>query len=732
MSDPFYNTDKRDILEHVFSPKIVQGGAGTYNVKLDLINVDNINLTGGYFLNGAPIGAGGVSGSTGPTGHTGPGVTGPTGPTGYTGPTGPGITGPTGAPSTVAGSTGPTGSSGNLTGLVYYFHVATPPAPNPAVGVTGIFLMDVDPTPGPAGGVTGTDGVVYDAYFSSISPGGVFVGEPRQLARFNTQPGDPGLNVIPKGTWQFSTQVYSYDITSVSNPQGATGMPIRLIANLYGATGGGRSLIASNSGFPVPIANAYSDTVYTFNLNATQDFVFSNPATSFFEVDFQVINGITAGGTYLYDVNQRIEFWTNGQATSQVISCLPPPQGPQGPPGSTGPTGPTGPTGVAQGAWTPVLYNMIQSPTTAGTFTATAFGSPAWGMSQVSSLQGFRQAYASFTVPSPSTTNSYLGLSTSVLTPPAGGAPETTPPGAFWGIFSYGQGVGSPTIYICENGAPTNVTSIGGVPVLATDVFTTSYDGANFTYYKNSTLLKKTAYTLPAGSLFYLMGQHSNPSTSFANVVFGSNGINGSTGPGVPFGGEIGGFTVPLSRYGPLFYDRNSPNQQITAGPYYWAYRIATTASISPGSGPGVPNGTYVGPWLGTSSTDPSVVYSYEPANPSLSMLNASTINLANFFFYPKITGIYLVVFNILSSAAADGRPDQNLAFINATTNTVLAPYIPVGRRSGFGVGASASFIFQLTQGQNCLLLGGNGDPGLGYTLLANTQVQFYLLSPTA
>ena len=139
--------------------------------------------------------------------------------------------------------------------------------------------------------------------------------------------------------------MYSYDITSVSNPAGGTGMPIRLIANLYGATGGGRSLIASNSGFPVPIINAYSDTVYTFNLNATQDFVFTDPASSFFQVDFEVINGITAGGTYLYNVDQRIEFWTNGQATSQVISCLPPPQGAQGPIGATGVTGVTGPTG---------------------------------------------------------------------------------------------------------------------------------------------------------------------------------------------------------------------------------------------------------------------------------------------------------------------------------------------------------------------------------------------------
>lgn len=185
--------------------------------------------------------------------------------------------------------------------------------------------------------------------------------------------------------------------------------------------------------------------------------------------------------------------------------------------------GGAGVTGYGQNSWTPVLYNMAQSGATAGTFTNTYGGGAAWGTSQVSSLQGFRQAYASFTLPFPSTANSYLGISTAP-TPVSGAIPESGPPTNFWGIYSYGTGVGSPTIYVLENNVPTNVTSIGTVPVLATDVFTVSYDGVNFNYYQNSTLLKTTAYTLPAGSLFYLMGQHSVPATSFANVVFSAIG----------------------------------------------------------------------------------------------------------------------------------------------------------------------------------------------------------------
>ena len=77
---------------------------GSYDVRLDMINVDNIYVTGNVYGPRGPIGGGG--GSTGPTGRSGPtGSTGPTGRSGSTGPTG------------RSGSTGPTGSMPSIISL---------------------------------------------------------------------------------------------------------------------------------------------------------------------------------------------------------------------------------------------------------------------------------------------------------------------------------------------------------------------------------------------------------------------------------------------------------------------------------------------------------------------------------------------------------------------------------------------------------------------------------------
>lgn len=50
MSDPLAGTNTRNLLQHIVSPKIVTNGAGGYNVKTDLINVDGI-----YDSNGNPF-----------------------------------------------------------------------------------------------------------------------------------------------------------------------------------------------------------------------------------------------------------------------------------------------------------------------------------------------------------------------------------------------------------------------------------------------------------------------------------------------------------------------------------------------------------------------------------------------------------------------------------------------------------------------------------------------------
>jgi hypothetical protein len=278
--------------------------------------------------------------------------------------------------------------------------------------------------------------------------------------------------------------------------------------------------------------------------------------------------------------------------------------------------GGAGVTGYGQNSWTPVLYNMVQSGATAGTFTNTFTGTPAWGTSQVSSLQGFSQAYASFTLPFPSTTNSYLGLSTTP-TPVSGAIPESGPPPGFWGIYSYGTGVGSPTIYILENGAPTLISGIGGpgtTPVLATDVFTTTYDGVNFNYYQNSTLLRTTAYTLPAGSLFYLMGQHSVPATSFANVVFGPSAPTvQSQGSWTPFYVSSTGNTdtiVPSSITGT--FTKNGSTAWTAAVRSVQAYNDGAFASLQIGSS----GGAYVNSAIGL-NTNTNRTYAPTAGNPA-------------------------------------------------------------------------------------------------------------------
>jgi hypothetical protein len=47
-NDPFSNTTTRNLIDHVISPKIVSGPTG-YNVKLDLINIDNAYLSGNLY-----------------------------------------------------------------------------------------------------------------------------------------------------------------------------------------------------------------------------------------------------------------------------------------------------------------------------------------------------------------------------------------------------------------------------------------------------------------------------------------------------------------------------------------------------------------------------------------------------------------------------------------------------------------------------------------------------------
>ena len=182
--DPFSG----NLLKNVLSPKIVIDGAGGYDVKVDLVNVDNIYLTGSII--GGSIGPGGNTGNTGDTGYTGhtghtgyTGYTGVTGVTGYTGHTGyTGYTGVTG----VTGYTGYTGPTGSLsftapTGSIIFFNGSSVTgSAELTYGATGLGINDAivrwsDGSLGPTGFQVSADnglnwGVFYDTLYNPLPP----------------------------------------------------------------------------------------------------------------------------------------------------------------------------------------------------------------------------------------------------------------------------------------------------------------------------------------------------------------------------------------------------------------------------------------------------------------------------------------------------------------------------------------------------------------------------------
>lgn len=55
-NDPFSGSSIQNLLQHTISPKIVTDNSGGYNVKADLINIDNIYLSGSIIAAGGGVG----------------------------------------------------------------------------------------------------------------------------------------------------------------------------------------------------------------------------------------------------------------------------------------------------------------------------------------------------------------------------------------------------------------------------------------------------------------------------------------------------------------------------------------------------------------------------------------------------------------------------------------------------------------------------------------------------
>lgn len=286
------------------------------------------------------------------------------------GPTGPPGSGSTGA----TGPAGPAGTNGISTGLIYYFH-AESVGGQPNDGDTG-FAMNTNIRPGPVGGNPVYLPTVYNGYFSEIHPTAGTSG-PALLGDFKTSAGDPGVTVIPAGSWTFLMNIYTgVDYTGSGNTgiTGSAGTSINVYAEVWKTSQGVSSLIGDNKTRSIIVNSATDDQLYSMGVTIQTAQTLFTPS-----VDSMFVRIYAVPTTSTFVANQRIEFWTDGDSVSQVTTTLPAksgntgPVGPQGPqgeqglpgkdgigsqgiqgptgPGITGPMGPTGSGGTLLGVY---------------------------------------------------------------------------------------------------------------------------------------------------------------------------------------------------------------------------------------------------------------------------------------------------------------------------------------------------------------------------------------------
>ena len=305
------------------------------------------------------------SGNTGPTGTTGrAGATGPRGaqstvpgPTGSTGRTGP--TGPRGLQSTVPGPTGAPGAPGAAapSGLIYYFYTEQPTGGfdgtvQPLAGNYGPtgFGMELSPRVGGQNEIFDNDVSGYFAWMDYNSFTGATGGTQGLLAEFQLPMTD--YTSIPGGSLGFSTTVYSYGITGTSYyPINDTSIPVNIspVVSYINESGTGTRLGGSTGPrtFFTVGATGISpniDVTYTYTLPITGPTPVGN--TGYLDIQFW----INEKSAYPFQENQVIQFWTEAQSISQVITTFPLSQGGGGGGTGDGPTGPTGPQGAAGGS----------------------------------------------------------------------------------------------------------------------------------------------------------------------------------------------------------------------------------------------------------------------------------------------------------------------------------------------------------------------------------------------
>lgn len=260
-------------------------------------------------------------------------ISGPTGLSGNTGTTGP---------------TGPGGAPGLTTGLIYYFRTEQSGQPNNQpvqgnVGPTGFSMSPLQLSNVPA---------LYSSIIGPISSTGTTLADFR-LPFTSSIP-------MPAGNWVFTQNLYSFN-TSITGT-----IPTRISPYINQISSGGTATSLGGS------STIYFDANASANQNGDENgYIVTVPVknTTFNSGDqLQVIFNANSG----LISNQEIQFWTEGDSISQVVTTFSPqagPTGPQGPTGAQGPTGSagtngvtggigvTGPTGPGGGLLRPVLFS---------------------------------------------------------------------------------------------------------------------------------------------------------------------------------------------------------------------------------------------------------------------------------------------------------------------------------------------------------------------------------------
>lgn len=279
---------------------------------------------------------------------------------GFTG--GTGATGPT-------GPAGPAGPQGISSGLELYFYTEDPGSLNPPQPAAGTryasgYIMQTVPGAGPGGVPPGNPVQPTLNGYYSVFTAGSYQSSPGAYPTLSTPPFDQnafngidnvlcefpypltGKGSIPAGSWNFAVSIFSWDGT---NP---TTIPAYVFTNVYywkASTGRYQLISSTGPSTRISITKTYTDdTPYIFSVNVPTTIVIDNPANDKVWVQFVVSALDGVGNTYIWTTNQRVEFWTEGDFTSQVVTSISQAggTGPTGLPGATGPTGLPGATGL--------------------------------------------------------------------------------------------------------------------------------------------------------------------------------------------------------------------------------------------------------------------------------------------------------------------------------------------------------------------------------------------------